>query len=74
LKKHYLVCHFNLGIQQANKKAISNVAKIKKFWILSKDFSLPGGELGSTFKLRRPIVMAKYADIIDKMYNSDNTE
>jgi long-chain-fatty-acid--CoA ligase ACSBG len=64
----------NQGIQRANTKAVSNVAKIKKFSILPKDFSLPSGELGSTFKLRRPIVVAKYTDLIESMYKDSNAE
>ena len=33
------------------------------------DFSIPGGELGATLKLRRQIVMTKYKDVIDEMYD-----
>jgi hypothetical protein len=65
---------FQSGVQRANQRAISNVAKIKKFSILPKDFSIVSGELGSTFKLKRPVVLAKYAEIVEKMYAEDNAD
>jgi len=57
------------GIQAANSKAVSNVAKIKKWKVLKKDFSIDGGELSPTLKLKRFHVAKMYKDIIDEMYN-----
>uniref|UniRef100_A0A8C6UI25 long-chain-fatty-acid--CoA ligase n=1 Tax=Neogobius melanostomus TaxID=47308 RepID=A0A8C6UI25_9GOBI len=36
--------------------------------ILERDFSISGGELGPTMKLRRPIVVKMYQEKIDEMY------
>ena len=56
------------GIERANDRAVSNVAKIKRWRLLSKDFSVHGGELSPTLKLRRFHVAKMYADLIDGMY------
>jgi long-chain acyl-CoA synthetase len=42
--------------------------KIKKFVLLPEAFSMEGGELTNTLKLKRKSVNEKYHDIIDKMY------
>jgi len=61
-------------VESVNKETPSKAAKIRKFTILPKDFSLSGGELGPTMKLKRFAVEKKYADIIEHMYaNSDRT-
>ncbi|XP_067665724.1 long-chain-fatty-acid--CoA ligase ACSBG2-like isoform X2 [Haliotis asinina] len=56
------------GIDKANSRAVSRAAKIQKWSILPKDFSIPGGELGPTLKLRRPIVAKMYQKTIDAFY------
>ncbi|XP_046571351.1 long-chain-fatty-acid--CoA ligase ACSBG2-like isoform X3 [Haliotis rubra] len=56
------------GIDKANSRAVSRAAKIQKWSILPKDFSIPGGELGPTLKLRRPIVAKMYLKTIDAFY------
>jgi len=56
------------GIERANSRAVSNVAKIKRWKLLSKDFSVHGGELSPTLKLRRFHVAKLYEDLIEGMY------
>lgn len=41
---------------------------IKKFVILSQDFSVEGGELTPTLKLRRKVIYEKYKDRIERLY------
>lgn len=56
------------GIEQANEEAISNVARVRNFVILCKDFSIEGGELTPTMKVKRKVVVEKYKEKIDSMY------
>ncbi|XP_060894441.1 long-chain-fatty-acid--CoA ligase ACSBG2-like [Labrus mixtus] len=56
------------GIERVNAKATSNAQRVQKFVILEQDFSIVGGELGPTMKLRRPIVVKMYQETIDEMY------
>uniref|UniRef100_A0A3B3ZTZ2 Long-chain-fatty-acid--CoA ligase ACSBG2 n=1 Tax=Periophthalmus magnuspinnatus TaxID=409849 RepID=A0A3B3ZTZ2_9GOBI len=56
------------GINRVNEKATSNAQRIQKFIILDKDFSITGGELGPTMKLKRPVVGKMYKDQIESFY------
>lgn len=56
------------GINQANQVSVSNAQKVQKWRILQKDFSVPGGELGPTLKMKRHAVMQKYVKEINAMY------
>uniref|UniRef100_A0A673CB94 long-chain-fatty-acid--CoA ligase n=1 Tax=Sphaeramia orbicularis TaxID=375764 RepID=A0A673CB94_9TELE len=56
------------GIERINAKATSNAQKVQKFVILERDFSVEGGELTPTMKLKRPVVMKMYKKKIEEMY------
>ncbi|XP_006011546.1 long-chain-fatty-acid--CoA ligase ACSBG2-like isoform X2 [Latimeria chalumnae] len=56
------------GINEVNTMAVSNAQRIQKWTILERDFSIPGGELGPTLKLKRPAVLEKYKHLIDQFY------
>ncbi|XP_027291946.2 long-chain-fatty-acid--CoA ligase ACSBG2 isoform X1 [Cricetulus griseus] len=56
------------GIDMVNQEAASDGQRIRKWLILDKDFSIYGGELGQTSKLRRCIISQKYKTQIDSMY------
>lgn len=47
---------------------------IKKFVILPRDFSIEGGELTPTLKLRRKIIVEKYRDKLDPLYDENGRE
>ncbi|KAK1174416.1 long-chain-fatty-acid--CoA ligase ACSBG2-like [Acipenser oxyrinchus oxyrinchus] len=57
------------GIDRVNAKATSNAQKIQKWTILEKEFSISGGELGPTLKLKRPVVQKMYKDQIEEFYS-----
>ncbi|XP_032780235.2 long-chain-fatty-acid--CoA ligase ACSBG2 [Daphnia magna] len=56
------------AIERANRKAISAAQRVQKWTILPVDFSIPGGELGPTMKVKRSYVAKKYADVIERFY------
>jgi len=47
----------------------NNASKIQKFTILPKDFSIQGGELTPTLKLKRAFVDTKYKNSVDNIYD-----
>jgi long-chain acyl-CoA synthetase len=55
------------AIDRVNEE-LARVETIKKFTILPKPFSIDGGELTPTMKVKRKVVAEKYAREIDAMY------
>ncbi|XP_062402556.1 long-chain-fatty-acid--CoA ligase ACSBG1 [Sardina pilchardus] len=56
------------AINKVNSRATSNAQRIQKWTILPRDFSISGGELGPTMKLRRPVVLKMYHSEIENFY------
>ncbi|KAG5851466.1 hypothetical protein ANANG_G00093740 [Anguilla anguilla] len=56
------------GINRVNEHATSNAQRIQKWTVLDRDFSILGGELGPTMKLKRPVVMKMYKEQIENFY------
>ncbi|XP_036295370.2 long-chain-fatty-acid--CoA ligase ACSBG1, partial [Pipistrellus kuhlii] len=56
------------GIRRVNGRAAARPYHVQKWAILERDFSIAGGELGPTMKLKRPAVLEKYKDVIDAFY------
>jgi long-chain acyl-CoA synthetase len=55
------------AIEEVNRD-LARVETIKKFTILKNQFSIDGGELTPTLKVKRKVVAEKYAQEIDAMY------
>ncbi|HEX3784744.1 MAG TPA: long-chain fatty acid--CoA ligase [Pseudonocardiaceae bacterium] len=53
----------------AANKAVSRAEAIKKFRILSTDFTEQGGELTPSLKLKRSVVMERYAADVNSLYS-----
>ena len=64
------LAYVEAGLEEANKSAVSNAAKVRKFVILPRDFTVPTGELGPTLKLKRPVVLEKQAAVIAGIYEA----
>jgi len=47
---------------------LQTYARIKKFAVLAGDFTLDGGELTPTLKVKRKVVAQKYAAVLDGLY------
>lgn len=47
---------------------LSDFEKVKKFTLMPSEFGISNGEITPTLKVKRNIVLKKYADVIEKMY------
>ena len=54
-------------IEEKNTQ-LQSYAKIKRFTVLPIDFTLDGGELTPTLKVKRKVVSHKYQDAIEELY------
>ena len=52
------------------QKDMAGYEHIKKFRLIPKGFTMEAGELTSTLKLRRAVILQNYASTIEEMYNS----
>lgn len=50
------------------QKSLSGFERVKKFILMSSEFEVNSGEITPTLKIKRNIVLQKYAELIDKMY------
>ena len=46
--------------------------RVKKFELITEPWSVDGGELTATMKLRRKNILAKYKNLLDKIYRNNN--
>ena len=61
------------AVADANK-AVSHAEAIKVFRILPEDFSEEGGEMTPSLKVKRNVVLSKYADEVDAIYAGKKPE
>lgn len=65
-----VVAAVDKDLKQLNKKLASH-EKIRKFRLISEPFSIEGGEMTPTLKIKRRVVEAKYQELIDEIYADD---
>ena len=65
---HQDIKDFIFGRVELKQVDFTSFEKIKKFVLLPEPFSIEGGELTNTLKLRRKIVLEKYGAQIESMY------
>lgn len=56
------------AIVAENNQQLGRFETIKKYHILKDDFSIEGGELTVSLKVKRKVIHQKYADVIDGLY------
>ncbi|HEY5578867.1 MAG TPA: long-chain fatty acid--CoA ligase [Acidimicrobiia bacterium] len=64
-----LVAALQQAVDEANK-AVSRAESIRAFRILPEDFSVAGGELTPSLKVKRDVVAAKYASLIEDIFRT----
>jgi len=60
--------NFIFGRIELLQSQFTSYEKVKKITILPEPFSVESGELTNTLKLRRKVILEKYAGLIDQMY------
>ncbi len=63
-----ILAEFKKIIEQFNEE-FNHVEQIKKFELLPHEWSIEGGELTPTLKLKRKIIMEKYRDAVQRIYS-----
>jgi long-chain acyl-CoA synthetase len=55
-------------VEEFNQQ-FNHVEQVKKFELLDKEWTIDGGELTPTLKLKRKVIMEKYRNAIERIYN-----
>lgn len=67
VKKKEIIDFYKEKINELQQH-LSDFEKVKKFTLMPAEFEIGTGEITPTLKIKRNIVLKKYADIIEKMY------
>jgi long-chain acyl-CoA synthetase len=69
VRRPEIVAHYEQAVREATG-GLSRFEQIKKIALLPREFSLEGGELTPTLKVKRRVVEQKYKDMIDRLYEA----
>jgi len=64
------IIDFLFGRVELLQSQFTSYEKIKRFTLLPEPFRIETGELTNTLKLRRKVILERYAALIEKMYRS----
>ncbi|MDR0750835.1 MAG: long-chain fatty acid--CoA ligase [Tannerellaceae bacterium] len=67
VKNHDIIRLIESHVEE-RQKDLASYEKIKRIALLSEPFTMAGRELTDTLKLRRPVILEKYASLIEEMY------
>jgi long-chain acyl-CoA synthetase len=59
--------HYKAIVEKYNQH-FNPVEQVKKFELIKAEWTINGGELTPTLKLKRKVIMEKYADAIERIY------
>lgn len=68
LLQHPQVLKFYQEHIDQGQQDLASFERIKKFRLIKRGFTVESGELTSTLKLRRAVILQNYATLIDEMY------
>jgi long-chain acyl-CoA synthetase len=68
LVENRLVHDFIFGRIELLQSRFTNYEKIKRFALLPEPFKMEKGELTNTLKLRRKVILERYANVIEQLY------
>lgn len=63
--------HYKSIIEKYNPQ-FNPVEQVKKFELLNAEWTINGGELTPTLKLKRKVIMEKYGDAVERIYAADD--
>jgi long-chain acyl-CoA synthetase len=62
-----LLAEVQSAVDEANK-AVSQAEAIRKFRVLTEDWTEEGGQMTPSLKLKRSVVMKQYTDAVEELY------
>ncbi|GAT61431.1 AMP-dependent synthetase/ligase [Paludibacter jiangxiensis] len=68
LLTHPDIIAFYQSLIDSLQQEMASYEKVKKFTLIKKGFTIESGEMTSTLKLRRAVIMQNYRKLIDEMY------
>ncbi|MCH8317624.1 MAG: long-chain fatty acid--CoA ligase [Bacteroidetes bacterium] len=71
VKHEDVVSHYQTVVKDLNK-SLDKDEQIKRFKLISDEWSPDSGELSPTLKLKRRVINAKYEDMIKQIYRHDS--
>ena len=67
IKNEKVIALIKDAVERYNQN-FNQVEQIKKFELLPREWSVEGGELTPTLKLKRKVIMEKYKNAIERIY------
>ena len=58
---------FKEPVQKGNRE-LARVERVRRFFVLDRDFSQEGGEMTPTMKMKRKAIEIQYAEQFDRVY------